>query len=152
MGSGDEAPWEPVAGDAGGSCSGAGVRGGARDSPRGAAWRRGARYKEGGGGQRERKESGQRRFGDLKGSWGRVHGRRGGEEISKKRDPSRLNKSRHEGKDFVMIIATTEASIIIATICPVFICASAGVSLFFFYVFYIQNFFTYFSNYISWLL
>lgn len=37
-----------------------------------------------------------------------------------------------------MIIATTEASIIIATICPVFICASAGVSLFFF-------FFTYFT-------
>lgn len=32
-----------------------------------------------------------------------------------------------------MIIATTEASIIIATICPVFICASAGVSFFFFF-------------------
>lgn len=55
------------------------------------------------------------------------------------RDPSPLNKSRHEGKDFVMIIATTEASIIIATICPVFICASAGVSFFFFF------FFTYFT-------
>ena len=38
------------------------------------------------------------------------------------------------GKDFIMIIsiATTEASIIIATICPVFICASAGVSFLFF--------------------
>ena len=32
----------------------------------------------------------------------------------------------------IISIATTEASIIIATICPVFICASAGVRFFFF--------------------
>lgn len=89
MGGGDEAPLGPVAGDAGGSCSGAGVRGGPgtrREELPG----EGAQGTRRAAGARGRKESGQRRFGDLKGSWGgRVHGR-GGEEISKKGIRARL--------------------------------------------------------------
>lgn len=52
---GTRPPWGPSQGTRAAAAQALGCAG-ARDSPRGAAWRRGARYKEGGGGQREKGE------------------------------------------------------------------------------------------------